>query len=181
MTDGIAIDITIREDVTAAIGRLVAAGGDLSPVMGDIAGHLADTTRERFETSTDPDGVPWKPSRRVLGLDGSREGHGPFQLSGKTLVLSGDLMNSIVENWGKDFAEAGPEKSGGAGVYARIHQEGGTITPKNGKALSFGGRMLASVTIPARRYLGFNDTNADYVVGAIGDHLVASFAEVPAA
>lgn len=169
MPGGIEIDITIREDVTVAIARLVAAGGDLTPVMGDIAGHLADTTRERFETSTGPDGVPWKPSRRVLE-------HG-----GKTLVLSGDLVNSMVENWGPDFAEVGPERSGGAGVYALIHQTGGTIRPKNGKALSFGGRMLASVTIPARPYLGFNDVNADYVVGAIGDHLLAAFAESPAA
>lgn len=181
MPGGIEIDITIREDVTVAIARLVAAGGDLTPVMGDIAGHLADTTRERFETSTGPDGVPWKPSRRVLGLDGSRSGFGPFQLSGKTLVLTGDLMNSIAENWGADFAEAGPERSGGAGVYALIHQEGGTIRPKKAGALSFGGRILASVTIPARPYVGFNDVNADYVVGSIGDHLLAAFAESPAA
>ncbi len=167
MSDGIAIDITIREDVTAAIARLVEAGGDLTPVMGDIAGHLADTTRERFETSTGPDGVPWIPSQRV-------KDHG-----GKTLVLTGDLMNSIVEHWGADFAEAGPERSGGAGVYARINQEGGTIRPKTAKALSFGGRIVASVTLPARPYLGFNDVNADYVVAAIGDHLLAAFAEGP--
>ena len=156
----IEISFQIEGDAAAALDRLVAAAADLTPAMGDIAGHLADETRERFETGIGPDGVPWKPSQRVLE-------HG-----GKTLVDRGDLLASIKEDWGADYAAAGPEASGGAAVYARIHQEGGTIEPRHGKALSFGGRLVARVTIPARPYLGFTDADADYVVQAIGDHLV---------
>ncbi len=98
------IAITIQEDVTAAMNRLAADGTDMTPAMKDIAGHLADTTRERFETETDPTGRKWIPSRRVVE-------HG-----GKTLTLTGNLGNSITEDWGPDFAAAGPERSGGAGI-----------------------------------------------------------------
>lgn len=168
---GVDIAIELREDVTAALTRLVAAGTDMTPAMKDIAGHLADTTRERFETSRDPQGRPWKPSRRVLGLDGSKAGHGPHQQDGKTLVLSGDLMSSIMEDWGSDHAAAGPEASGGAAIYAKIHQFGGKIEPVNRSQLSFGGKHFANVTIPARPYLGFNDENADYVVDVLIEHI----------
>ncbi|MGW8138976.1 phage virion morphogenesis protein [Sphingomonas zeae] len=151
--------ITIREDVTAAMNRLAADGADMTTAMKDIAGHLADTTRERFETETDPTGAKWLPSRRVVE-------HG-----GKTLTLSGDLGNSITEDWGKDYAAAGPERSGGAGVYALIHQMGGEIRPREKKALSFGGRIVSKVVIPARPYLGFTEVNADYALGALARHL----------
>lgn len=159
MADGIAVDITYRDDVSAALTRAIEAAIDLTPVMRDIAGHLADTTRERFETERGPGGVPWKPSRRAQD-----EG-------GQTLTDRGDLRGSIRENWGADFAEAGPERSGGAAIYAAIHQFGGTIRPKAKKALSFGGRVVAAVVIPARPYLGFDQVNADYTVDAIGRHL----------
>lgn len=179
---GIDVSIEVREDVTLALKRLIAAGTDLTPAMGDIAGHLADQTRERFETGRAPDGVPWKPSRRVLGLDGSKTGYGPHRPNGQTLVDTGDLLASIREDWGSDFAAAGPEKSGGAAVYAAIHQFGGKITPKAGRegkdghapALRFGGRMLASVTIPARPYLGFTDEDADYALEALAVYLGAA-------
>jgi phage virion morphogenesis protein len=168
------VDISVREDVTATLARLTAAGADLTPAMRDIAGHLADETRERFEEGRDPQGVPWKPSRRVLGLDGSKEGYGPHQVDSKTLILSGDLLSSITEEWGSNYAAVGPEASGGAAVYAAIHQTGGTITPKRGAALSFGGMLLASVTIPKREYLGFTDGDADYTMGVLIRHLDGS-------
>lgn len=168
---GFEIEITIREDVTAALRRLIDAGTDMTPAMKDIAGHLADETRERFETGRGPDGKPWKPSRRVLGLDGSKKGYGPHQASGKTLVLSGDLVGSIREDWTADSAAAGPEASGGAAVYALIHQTGGEIRAKGGGALSFGGMLLSRVVIPKREYLGFTDADADYSVAVLTEHL----------
>ena len=158
------IEIGFQIDGSAdeALDRLAAAAVDLTPAMGDIDGHLADETRERFETGRGPDGVPWKPSRRVQ------------EQGGKTLVDTGDLLASIREDWGPDYAAAGPEASGGAAVYAAIHQFGGTIVPRTAGALSFGGRIVSRVVIPARPYLGFTEADADYVVQAIGDHLVRS-------
>lgn len=159
MPGGVDITIELREDVSAALDRAVAAAIDLTPAMRDIAGHLADETRERFETSRGPDGVPWRPSQRALRDEG------------KTLVDTGDLLASIREDWGADYAAAGPEASGGAAVYAAIHQFGGEIRPRTAKALSFGGRIVSRVVMPARPYLGFTDADGDYVVAAIGAHL----------
>lgn len=182
MPDAIVIDAKLTENLSAALGRAIEAAIDLTPAMRDIAGHLADETRERFETGKGPDGVPWRPSRRVLGLDGSREGHGPFRPDGQTLVDTGDLLASIRESWSRDEAAAGPEASGGAAIYAAIHQFGGTITPKAGRegkdghapALKVGGRYLSSVVIPARPYLGFTAADGEYATQVIADHLAKS-------
>lgn len=159
---GIDVEISLRDDVSAALDRLAKAGADMTPAMRAIAGHLAAETEERFETERAPSGLPWKKSQRALD-----EG-------GQTLTLHGDLRSSITFNYGRDFAEAGPERSGGAGVYAAIHQFGGTIKAKNGRALTFGGRLVASVSIPARPYLGFTDADADFVVDELAALVTAS-------
>ncbi len=156
---GIDLEISLTETVTAALERLIASGTDMTPVMKDIAGHLADTTRERFETGIDASGQPFTPSRRAI------------EQGGKTLVERGDLLGSIAEDWGSNYAAAGPEASGGAAVYALIHQTGGTIRPKTAKALSFRGGVFASVTMPKREYLGFDDENGVYVVDSIAGYL----------
>lgn len=154
------IVIEVREDVSAALARLIDAATDLTPAMGDIAGNMADSIRERFETETSPAGVPWVKSKKD---------------DGQTLTLHGHLRGSIREAWGADFAAAGPEASGPAAIYALIHQLGGIIKPKVKKALSFAGRIVASVKIPARPYVGWNDANSDYAVDALGDHLTRAF------
>lgn len=161
---GLETRIVLEETLSAGLSRMIAAGSDLTPAMAEIANHLAFTTRLRFETQKGPDGTPWKPSRRVL-----EEG-------GETLTDRGDLRGSIAARWGKDFAEAGPERSGGAAVYAAIHQTGGRITAKKGKALSFAGKLFAAVVIPARPYLGFDERNrativeilSEFMTGALG-------------
>jgi phage virion morphogenesis protein len=157
---GLVISLELEENISAALGRTIAAGADLTPAMQDIANHLALTTSKRFEDERGPDGKPWKPSKRVLDNPGE-----------KTLQLSGDLKNSIRPDWDRDYAAAGPEASGGAAIYAAIHQLGGTIRPKVKKALSFGGRIVASVTIPAREYLGFDEVNRRTIVEILREHL----------
>lgn len=140
------ITIAVDENVTQALRKLGALGGDLSPQMAQIAQFLGAEARLNFVNQASPLGVPWAiTQRKKLDPEAS------------ILRLKGDLSGSIAEDFGADFAAAGPEKSGGAGVYAAIHQFGGTIRPKTAKALAtpFGPRK--SVKIPARPYLGFND------------------------
>lgn len=152
--------IEIRENVTAGFLSLLDAAEDMSPAMMAIAAHLEFSIRERFETSTAPDGTRWKDSKRV-----EEEG-------GKTLVLSGDLQSSIGSDFGPDFAAAGPEKSFGSAIYAAIHQFGGRITPKEGKrALDtpFGPR--GAVVMPARPYVGLSAEDRD----VIRDHIARHF------
>lgn len=158
MANGIDIRIELDGDAGAQLGRLVAAGADLTPAMKEIAVHLEGTTRLRFETETGPDGKPWTPSRRVI------------EQGGQTLSLSGDLKSSIGSEYGREFAVVGPERSFGAAIYAAIHQFGGRITPKVKKALSFGGRMVAAVTMPARPYLGIAAGDAGVFSEILRDH-----------
>lgn len=150
--------------LSAALGRAAAAGADLSPAMSAISTHLETATRLRFETESGPTGAKWKPSRRVI-----EEG-------GQTLTLSGDLKSSIGSAFTPTTAEAGPERSFGSAVYAAIHQFGGVIRPVKAKALHFGGRFLAAVTIPARPYVGWSEGDKKAAAEILTDHLQAAFA-----
>lgn len=169
MAEGILVDITFSENLAAALRQGAAAGRDLSPAMKEIAAYLERVHRMRFETETGPDGRRWKPSERARD-----EG-------GRTLTLSGDLASSIGSGYGPAFAEVGPERSFGAAVYAAIHQFGGTIRAKAGRALSFGGRIFASVTIPARPYVGFSDADQDEMTEILTGFLRRAFASGGAA
>lgn len=113
-------------------------------------------TRRRIETEkTAPDGTPWKENWAGSSI----------------LYASGDLSRSI------DY-EASPDSImvGSGLVYARIHQEGGVIKPKNAKALAFaiggGFRLVQSVTMPQRQYLGLSPDNSDEIIEATEDWLL---------
>lgn len=159
------IRLELQGDLGAALGRAVAAGADLTPAMKEIAAHLEAATRLRFESERGPDGQPWTPSRRAI-----EEG-------GQTLTLSGDLKTSIGSRSDAISAEVGPERSFGAAIYAAIHQFGGRITPRTRKALSFGGRIVAAVTMPARPYLGFEPGDADAFAQILRGHFRAAFGQ----
>lgn len=163
MAEGIEIRIELEGDLGARLGRAIAEGADLTPAMKEIAVHLEAATRLRFETETGPAGAKWKPSRRAI-----EEG-------GQTLTLSGDLKSSIASRYGSDFAEAGPERSFGAAVYAAIHQFGGRIAAKAKKALSFGGRVVAAVVMPARPYLGIAPGDPEIFSAILRDHFRGAF------
>lgn len=105
--------LTIRvgtEPVRAELALLARRVADMTPAMAVIGNQLQGSIVENFETGQSPEGVKWKPSKRVLR-------HG-----GQTLVDSGLLKGSV-----------GMEVSASQVVvyeardYARIHQEGGVI------------------------------------------------------
>ena len=160
MSGGIVLTYEIDDAaLLAALGRMETAGGDLSPAMKEIATHLERSTRMRFETESGPTGAKWKPSQRAI-----EEG-------GQTLTKSGDLRSSIKSAFTATTAEAGPERSFGSAIYAAIHQFGGVIRPVKAKALSFGGRLLAAVTIPARPYVGWSEGDQKAAAEILTDHL----------
>ena len=61
-------------------------------------------------------------------------------------------------------------------IYARAHNEGATIVPKNAAALMFsmGGQtfMVKSVTIPRRQFLGFSSEDQVRIKEIIEDHFL---------
>lgn len=143
------VSIEIRDTLTGKLDALAKAGQDATPAMAEIAGMMQGAILENFEGEHDPQGVPWQPSERKL-----REG-------GQTLQLSRDLMSSIIPAWGEDFAAAGPEASGGAAIYAAIHQWGGAIKAKVKRALKTPYGLFAQIIMPRRSYVGWNDRMGD--------------------
>lgn len=153
------IDIDDRR-IQQVLSRLIETGQNLAPVMEDIATYGETSTQGRFRTETAPDGSKWKPNRR----------------GGKILKQQMHLLDSIVSDFGADFAEWGTDTSV---IYGAIHQFGGEIRPKNKSALFFRlpdgtGRRVKKVTIPARPFLGINAEDEQNIIDIVINNINAS-------
>ena len=158
------VSIVLERRLSEQLSRAVRDAADLRPAMDEISEKMLSNTRARFQAERGPDGVPWKKSRRAL-----EEG-------GKTLQLKGFLIRSLDRRSGSRYAEVGVRPGAPQSTYAAIHQFGGTITPRRGKALSFGGRLVSKVVMPARPYLGFGEEDRRDIVEILSDHLRQIFA-----
>lgn len=165
MSAGIFFEVTSLDALTPTLRALKAAAQDLTPAMDEASEVMLRGTLQRFTDEEAPSGVPWRKS--VAALEEGR----------KTLTKSGDLSNAIDRESGGDFAAVGIYKVGGAGVYAAIHQFGGTIKPKVGKALNTPFGYRASVSIPARPYLGFSDEDLIAIDKILLGHLLVAMSK----
>lgn len=112
------------------------ANGDMESLnlqepLKQCAGVIASHLKKTFGAGTSPDGTPFLPIR------GFRQRATPF--TGKPLQRDGLLMASITAqaHANQIVRASARELVFGTNLeYAGIHQEGGTITPKTGKALS---------------------------------------------
>ncbi|MGK9234777.1 phage virion morphogenesis protein [Inquilinus limosus] len=155
--------VSIRVDdaaVEAAVGRVVDRLTNARGLYDAIGAAMVVSTQMRFEREQAPDGNPWPPSLRAK-LEG-----------GKTLQKSGLLVGSIThvaDDHGVEWGSNAPQ--------ARIHQLGGTIVPKQAGALHFklpgdlGWRTVASVTVPARPFLGIDDEDRAEIEAQVEDWL----------
>lgn len=146
------LTLEIRDQLAlAGLAKLRAGLHARTGLLNTLGESLVERTKQRIrDGGPAPDGTPWKPlqpltlelkqnkDRGILWDSGMLKDALAFDLEGDEAVAIGSMM-----------------------VYARIHQEGGTIKPKEGrKALNVPGRGLRrSVTIPARPYLGISATD----------------------
>ena len=137
------VSIELEQRLSDQLARAQREAADLSQPMADASEAMLANTRARFAAERGPRGVPWKKSQRAI------------EKGGKTLQDKGFLIRSLDRRSGADFAEVGVKPGAPQQTYAAIHQFGGTIVPRAKKALSFGGRLVAKVIMPARPYLGF--------------------------
>ena len=148
--------------VRAALMEVLSLGHDAAPIMQEIATYGENSTLERFDSETGPDGKKWKKSLRA-------------QITGgKTLTDKGHLRGSITSDSGRDFAQWGSNK-----VYARIQQLGGVIKPKTASKLRFklangGWRTVSQVTLPARPYLGVSHEDEVEILAIIRSRLMGA-------
>ncbi len=132
-------------------------------LMATIGETLVSGTIKRFADEQDPQGQKWEKSERAKAE------------SGVTLTETGRLRKSI------DYAATPNKVMVGSNVaYARIHQLGGTIKPKNGKALKFNGKdgkpvFVKQVNIPARPYIGVSAADMTEVKATIAAFMKGAF------
>ena len=162
---GVEITITLDSaEIEAALDRAIAGGADMRPPMGEIASEWLGLVHDRFDEERDPLGVPW--AKRRDNADPDR----------KLLHLKGYLRNAVREDFGTDYAQVGVIATGGPAKYGRIHNEGGEIRPRNGKALSFGGRLVSRVVMPKRQFVGEGPAERRVAEDVLGDWLRGLFA-----
>lgn len=154
--------ITIQLDdrqLQGALAQLRQRLADLTPVMQDIGEELVARAKQRFATSTGPDGRPWAPNRpstlaayaaRYAGSykkDGSLSKRGQQRIAGKKPLIgeSRQLSQRLYYQAGRDSVFVGsPQRYAGVQQFgARRGQFGRT---RRGAPIPWG-------AIPARPFL----------------------------
>ncbi len=160
----IKIEIT-DNGVVDAFNRLIELGENPRGALESIGDRVVDFTKDRFNLSADPYGNPWAPNtdsvlrnalhrsaknftnKGALSEDGEAVLAGKKPLIGESGSLSTQFSKSVDDNSVTVTSLMD---------YAAMQNFGGTIVPKNAKALSFmvgDHRVFAkSVTIPARPF-----------------------------
>lgn len=160
------VDVRIDDGaVLAALGRLSAAGADMTPATREIAGVLADATEEAFAQQRDPTtGERWADLQESTKKRREKTGHWP----GSILQVSGDLARDIESDYGADFAAAGTNRP-----HATTHQLGAkkgefgamsTIRTRQVVPLPWG-------DIPARPILGIGADDKEEILDVVNRHL----------
>lgn len=110
-------------EMSDKLGALAQGLGDLSPVMQAIAAVVENSTRERFATKKDPDGVDWQ--QLAPETIERKKGRGGI------LVEYGDLMRSITSHATAVSAEVGTDRP-----YGKYHQMGWGVPQREFLGLS---------------------------------------------
>lgn len=134
----ITLDDTQATQQLQAIARQLKQPRKLYGVLGETVKKIHN---ERFKQEVDPEGKKWKPLSPITQ-----------QIKGNDQILKqrGYLSQKTAYNYNDERLEFGSDAK-----YARLHQFGGTITPKRAKRLSFGNGIFAKkAVIPARPWLG---------------------------
>lgn len=154
--------------IRSALERIADIGRNPSAVLDAVGNSILNNTRRRMEQGVDPHGVRWDSYAPLNPIYASTK-EGPGILRGPNFSTTG-LYRSLTKQ-----ARGNTLVWGSALPYARIHQMGGIIQPKNKRWLSFemGGRLwhLDSVEIPARPYLGFTEEDREDLMGELEDYL----------
>jgi len=158
----LAFELEGHDEVVRTLGEAAGRMEHAAPMYDLIGAMLVTSTQDRFERETDPTGNPWPMSIRVQ-LEG-----------GRTLTDSGHLRNSLTHEADDEGVAVGTNVA-----YALIHQLGGVIRARAGKALHFfvGGAevFVRQVTIPARPFLGLDDADDKAMLEIAGDYVLEPF------
>lgn len=146
-------DIEINDDeILSALRRLQGEVGNIRPALVEIGEDLIDSTKQRFSTSTAPDGSHWA-LNSVLSTLLYKEGDKP-------LVDGGTLSEQIFYNSTGDMLEVGSTME-----YAAMQQFGGA---KEEFPQLWG-------DVPARPFLGVSEEDGGNILALLQRHIEAAW------
>lgn len=136
----------------------------------DMGEYLEPVQKDRFKTSTAPDGTKWKPNSettyiKILGKehtrkDGKINSKGINRVTSKRpLVMSGNLQNQIHYQISGDLLLVGSNM-----IYAAT-QQFGAKKHEFGKGAPWG-------DIPAREFLGISIADEAELINIVEDHVL---------
>lgn len=177
------LKFNIQSDVVVnVLSRAEATLDNPNAMYKDMGEYLESVHKDRFKTSTAPDGSKWQPNSEMTYLnilgkqhvnkDGALNRKGINRvMSKRVLVGDGTLMNSIHYQVSGDLLLVGSNL-----IYAAIHQFGGTIKPKNKKVLSWKvgdvSIFAKQVVIPKREWLGISIADEAELTNIVEDHVL---------
>lgn len=148
----LSVEMDDRE-VQRVFSEVLRRGGDVDLMLLDIAEHMLNSTRARFESQEAPDGTPWEPLSDVTLGRKTRN-------ADKILVQEGDLMREIHPDVSGGVMELSANR-----VYAAMMQFGGTQAD----------HPHLWGDIPARPFFGFSDDDRRSILEIAQDHLAGAF------
>ncbi len=140
-------DRQLRKMLVKKLAKL----GDLSGFHADVGEHLLNTTKDRFDSETAPDGSKW-PSLSPVTIASRLKREGNAGIT--KLRESGRLIGSINYR-----ASAEDTRIGSPVIYAAIHNFGGEA-----------GRGHA-IEIPQRQYIGVSPEDEQVIFDMAEDWL----------
>lgn len=152
--------------IKLALNRVHARLSDLSPAMREIGELLVERAKQRFATSTAPDGTRWAPNAPATIMaylsryggtrrkDGGLTKRGAARAAAKKPLIgeTKQLMGTLHYRYGRDWVTVGSPM-----VYAAIHQWGGKAG--RGKRVPVPARPFLPVTASGG-WLGDGDRRA---------------------
>lgn len=181
------------QGINQALTRLGKATEHLPTVLELIGDMLIDSTKQRFATSTGPDGQRWAPNSQVTILRYLAAKSGKFSSKGKRTGNKDGYFYKKGENKDKLAAEGVTTVMGkrplidGGDLARQITKDidGNTLyigstTPYSAvqqfgaKKHQFKGKAPWG-DIPARPFLGLSDQDRTHILDTISDYLTDSF------
>ncbi|WP_221800514.1 phage virion morphogenesis protein [Oceanobacter mangrovi] len=147
------------EKVLTVLQELFAKASDPEPMLLLIGETLVDSTKQRFQNATDPDGNPWQANTQTT-LDfyfrefGTAKALNKKPLTGKTRELQTTITYQVN---GDELLVGSPLR------YAAMQHFGGTTSSQS---------MIPGKKIPARPYLGISNEDEQEIVQIVGSYLV---------
>lgn len=137
------------KEVTRMLQRLIDAGINPRPALLGIGEELVDSTKKRFETTSDPDGTPWE-----------RNAESTIKRKGRDQPLTGD--GALGKEIYFDVVEGDTLEVGSVMKYAAMQQFGGTKEEF----------PHLWDDIPARPFIGISDSDEEMIIKEINQFLL---------